>query len=94
MASITLSVPEEIRKKMKEFPEINWSGLVRKIIERRIKELIWKEEMLKQLKEEKEFTNWTVEMGRKAKKDRFKKLLKQLSPQEREELKKDGNSNR
>ena len=87
MVSITLSVSEEIRKKMKEHDEVNWSGLVRKTIEKKIEQLSWKEKMLKQLDEEKEFTNWTVELGRKAKKGRFEKLLIQLSPQEREELK-------
>ena len=76
MTSVTVSIPEEIRKKMKEFPEINWSGLVRRIIENKIKELTWREEMLKQLKKEEEFTNWTVEMGRKMKADRLKELKK------------------
>lgn len=87
MVSITLSIPEELRKKMKEHDEINWSAIVRKTIEKRIQELRWKEEMLKQLKEEEEFTKWAIKMGRKAKKGRFKRLLSQLSPQEREELK-------
>ncbi len=76
MVSITLSVPEEIRKKMKEYDEINWSALVRKIIEKKIEELSWKEEMLKQLEEEKEFTDWTVEMGRRMKAERLKELKK------------------
>ena len=33
MVSITLSVPEDVRHKMDMFPEINWSGFVRKSIE-------------------------------------------------------------
>ncbi len=74
MVSITLSIPEEIRKKMKQYDEINWSALVRKIIEKKVQELSWKEEMLKQLKKEEEFTNWTVEMGRKMKAERLKEL--------------------
>ena len=93
MVSITLSVPEEIRKKMKEYDEINWSGLVRKTIEKKIKEISWKEEMLKQLEEEKEFTNWTIEMGKKAKRGRFKRLLEELTPQERKELINNGTNN-
>ena len=55
MVSITLSVPEETRNKMKKFPEVNWSRLVRKTIEDKTKELSWKEEMLKQLEKDKEF---------------------------------------
>ena len=69
MVSITLSIPEQVREQMKRFPEINWSGFVRKSIEEKAKQLAWKEEMLKKLKEEDEsgFTDWTIEMGRKLK---------------------------
>ena len=35
---------------------------------------LWKEEMLKKLKEEKELIDWSVKLGRKAKKGRFKEL--------------------
>jgi len=35
---------------------------------------------------EQEFINWSVGLGRKAKKDRFKRLLAELSPKERREL--------
>jgi len=76
MVSITLSVPEETRKRMKQFPEINWSGLVRKTIDKKLEEFIWKENMLKGLKKEDDFTNWTVEMGRKMKEERLKELKK------------------
>ena len=67
MATITLSIPNDIRERMRQFPEINWSGLVRKTIEEQVKHLLWKNEMLKKLKQEDEsgFTEWTVEMGRK-----------------------------
>ena len=65
MVSITVSVPEEIRKVMKEFPEINWSGLVRKTIEEKAEALMLKNEMLKELKEEKEISDWAVELVRK-----------------------------
>ena len=65
MVSITVSIPEDIKKKMEQFPEINWSGLVRTIIENKIKAMVWKEEMKKRFAEEKDFTDWTVEMSRK-----------------------------
>ncbi len=67
MVSVTVSLPEEIKKKMEQFPEINWSGLVRRIIEEKVKELKWKEEMRKKLAGEDEFEDWAVEMGRKLK---------------------------
>ena len=76
MTSVTVSIPEGIRKKMKEFPEVNWSGLVRKIIEKKVDELAWKDEMRRQLKKEKEFSDWTVEIGRKMKAGRLKELKK------------------
>ncbi len=74
MVSITISVPEEIRKIMKNSPEVNWSGLVRKAIIEKAQQLELKEKLLKQLNEEKELIEWSVELGRKAKKGRFEKL--------------------
>ena len=65
MVSITLSIPEEIKRKMEQFPEINWSGLVRKIILEKIESLVLKEQMLKQLDVEKEFSEWAVNLIRK-----------------------------
>ncbi len=32
MVNITLSVPEELKKKMDEFPEMNWSAVAREAI--------------------------------------------------------------
>ena len=77
MVSITLSVPEEIRKKMKQFDEINWSGLVRKTIEKKIHELSWKEEMLKQLKEQEKFEDEAITIGNKIKKSMWKQYQKE-----------------
>ncbi len=79
MVSITLSVPEEVRKKMKQFPEINWSAFIRKAIEEKTKKLAMKEELLANFKEEKEsgFIDWTVELGRRVKKDSAERLRKE-----------------
>ena len=60
MVSITLSVPEEVHESMKKFSEINWSGLIRNCITEKTKILETKENMLKQLNEEKEFNEWAV----------------------------------
>jgi hypothetical protein len=78
MVSITLSVPEEVREQMQRFSEINWSAFIRKSIEEKTRKLSLKEKLLMQLKEEQDsgFTDWTVEMGRKVKKDSFDKLKK------------------
>ena len=64
MVSITLSVPEDIREIMKRFPEINWSGLVRKSIIEKAQELKTKEELLSQLSKEREFSDWAVRIIR------------------------------
>ena len=39
MTNITLSIDDEIYKKMKIYSEIKWSEFVRKIIEKRVNEL-------------------------------------------------------
>jgi len=77
MVSITLSVPAETKELMNRFSEINWSGLVRKSIEQKARQLAWKEEMLKKLKQDKEFEDWAVEMGRKVNEGVAKRLKKE-----------------
>lgn len=76
MVSITLSVPEEVRKKMKEFPEVNWSAFIRKEIEEKVGALSWKEKMLKELEEEKESIQWAVNLQRMSRKGRLNELKK------------------
>ncbi len=76
MVSITISVPEEVRELMKKFPEVNWSGLVRQCINEKAERLRLREEFLKDLEKEKDFIDWSVELGRKAKKGRFERLKK------------------
>ena len=44
MPTITLSVPEELKKEMETFPEMNWSAVAREAIKKRIL-------VLKQIKE-------------------------------------------
>ena len=75
MVSITISIPQEVRETMKRFEEVNWSALVRKVIIEEVKKRQLKEELLKGLEREKEFIDWSVELGRKAKKGRFQRLM-------------------
>ncbi len=37
MPSLTLSIPEDLREKMREFPEINWSEVARQAIVQKAK---------------------------------------------------------
>ena len=64
MVSITLSVSEEIREKMKEMSDINWSALVRKAITEEIKKRTIKANLLKDLQKEKDFSDWAVKLIR------------------------------
>ena len=76
MVSITLSIPAEVREKMKMFPEINWSGFIRKTIEEKTRELSWEKEMLNKLKQEQEITDWSVKLQRASRKGRLDELKK------------------
>ncbi|MEK6850546.1 MAG: hypothetical protein AABX85_03150 [Nanoarchaeota archaeon] len=64
---------------MRQFPEMNWSAFIRKLVEDRVKQLSLKQELLAKLKEENEsgFTDWTVELGRKIKKEGHARLKKE-----------------
>lgn len=39
MVNVTLTVPTDLKKRMDEFPEINWSEIARQAINQRIQEL-------------------------------------------------------
>ena len=39
MATVTLSIPDELKKKMDEFPEVKWSEVLREITIRKVKQL-------------------------------------------------------
>lgn len=52
MVSITLSVPEELKKEMDAFPDINWSAVAREAIKKRITML----ERFKEFTKDSEFT--------------------------------------
>ena len=88
MPNITLSIPEELKKEMDSLPEINWSEVTRGFLSDKVKRLAFLKKLEEQLesKEEQELTKWSVELGRKAKKGRFKRLLAELPREKREEL--------
>ena len=81
MASVTFAIPDKTKEEMKSLIWVNWSELTRE-------ETLKKEKLLIRLEseEEKELTKWSVELGRKAKKGRFKKLLSEVSPEIKEKL--------
>ena len=73
MATVTISVPDELKEKMTLFPEMNWSAVARKAIAERVKLL---EKIETQLSTSKLSEEETINLGRKIKKkvsDRFRK---------------------
>lgn len=73
MANITLSIPEELKKKLEQFPEYNWSALIKKFLENKISKLSLKEELLNNLEEDSE----ALELGRSIKEAMWKKYKKE-----------------
>jgi hypothetical protein len=65
MATMTLAIPDEMKKKMDEFPELNWSEVARQQFAERIKDM----EALKLFKKFQEKSTLTeedaLELGRK-----------------------------
>ena len=76
MVSITLSVSEEVKKTMESFPEMNWSGFVRKSILEKTSELKKREELLNELEKEKDISDWSVKLQRVGRKGRLEELRK------------------
>jgi len=76
MVSITVSVPEDTRELMKKFPEMNWSGFVRKSIEEKARVLAEHENSKKQWKDEEETSNWAVKLQHASREGRLDTLKK------------------
>ncbi len=47
MVNMTLSIPEELYKEMVAHSELKWSDVARQAFEKRIRELHWMDEVLK-----------------------------------------------
>lgn len=74
MVSITLSVSEHIRSVMRTHDEINWSGFIRKIIEKKARDLEKLEALKEQLKKEEHVTDWAVKLQHAARSGRLATL--------------------
>lgn len=70
---MTLSIPEELMKRMRKFSEIKWSEVARKAMEQRINDL----EVLEKLTSKSKITEKeAIELGRKLKRGSAEKFLK------------------
>ncbi len=83
MVEVCINIPDELKEQAEQF-NLDVSRLLAELIKREI----LKRKMVERFnsKEEKELIKWSVELGRRAKKGRFKELVSELSPEERERL--------
>jgi len=73
MVSLTLAVPEEMKKDMDIYNEINWSSVARNAIQKR---LVWLKEMDELTKNSKLTMKDAVRLGREVNKAVAKRYLK------------------
>jgi hypothetical protein len=76
MPNITISVPEELKKKLEEFPEINWSGFLRECIESKAKRLAILKKLDKMLENSEITEEDALKLGDKVKEGMWKKYKK------------------
>lgn len=83
MAEVCFNIPDEVQEQAEQF-KLDLARLFTELIKREV----LKQKMVERFnsKEEQELIKWSVELGKKAKKGRFKKLLKEISPEVREKL--------
>ena len=73
MVTITLAVPEELKKKMDSFPEMNWSEIARQAFMQKIEDM----EFLRKFKEKSKLTEVdAMRLGREVSKAVSGKLRK------------------
>ena len=61
---------------MNQFPEINWSGYIRKRIMQKVDELQWEQQMLEKLKKDQALSDWGIGLVEKDRGKRVKELRK------------------
>lgn len=73
MTTLTLAVPDEMKKKMDSFPEMNWSEVARQAFIQKIEDM----EFLGKFKEKSKFTESdALRLGKKVSKDVSDRLRK------------------
>lgn len=73
MTTLTLAVPEEMKKKMDLFPEMNWSEVARQAFMQKIEDM----EFLKRFKEKSKLTESdALRLGREVSRAVSNKLIK------------------
>lgn len=76
MVSLTLAVPEELKKKMDKFEQINWSAVARQAFIQQIRDM----EFISKMQEKSTMTEEdAIKFGRELNKRATKRLSEQLS---------------
>ena len=79
MPNITLSIPEDLKKKMDELPEINWSEVTREFLSERVNRLALLKRLDKMLENSELTEEDCIRLGREAKKSMHERFLKEVS---------------
>jgi len=77
MATMTLAVPDDVRKKMRLFPQTNWSEIARRAVLQEIERLERLSKLRQRIEQEETQLAWTVDAGRELKRGRAQALKKQ-----------------
>jgi len=73
MTTLTLAVPDEMKKKMDSFPEMNWSEVARQAFRQKIEDM----EFLREFKEKSKLTEAdSLRLGKEVSKEVSNKLRK------------------
>ena len=73
MPNITLAVPEVLKKKMDQLPEINWSEVTREFLNEKIKRAMLLKKLDKLLEQSELTEEDCLKLGEKVKSDMWKK---------------------
>ena len=77
MPTLTLAVPQEMKREMDHCPEMNWSEVAREAIRRKLAELaLFKAIVGKSMLSEKEAEEFSIKLGRKVNRSMHEKLKK------------------
>jgi hypothetical protein len=76
MPNITLSIPQELKQKMEELPELNWSERIREFLSEKVKRALLLKKLDKMLENSELTEEDCLRLGKKAKKGIYERLKK------------------
>jgi hypothetical protein len=77
MPNLTISIPEDLKKQIERFPEINWSEVLRGLIAERVKKLELLKKLDKMLENSEMSEEDALKLGSKIKEGMWKKYKKE-----------------